>query len=171
MTILPLFQSRLDNIAQGNLKIIKLIPEDKLTWKPHERSMTLGRLGQHLAELPHWMNRIMEADSFDFVLSGYKAPAPPTSVEEIIALHGSKYEAAKAALAAAGSVDMDAEWQMRSNGKVGAKYPRGIAIATQLEHIVHHRGQLTVYLRLLNVPIPGFYGASADDKLAVKATV
>ena len=169
MNTISVFQARLDTIVQGNLKIIKLIPEDKLTWKPHERSMTLGRLGQHLAELPHWMNRIMEADSFDFVLSGYKAPALPATVEEIIALHGSKYEAAKTALAAAGTVDMDAEWQMRSNGKVGAKYPRAIAIATQLEHMVHHRGQLGVYLRLLDVPLPGFYGASADEKLAQKA--
>jgi uncharacterized damage-inducible protein DinB len=164
MTLLPFFQHELDTIVQGNLKIIQRIPEDKLLWKPHERSMTLGRLGQHLAELPHWMNRITESDHFDFVLSGYKAPAPPTSLQEIIELHASKYKAAKAALDHAGSLDMDAPWEVRRNGQVLAKTPRHQAIERQLQHIVHHRGQLTVFLRLLDVPVPGFYGPTADER-------
>ncbi len=164
MTLLPLFQSRLDTIAQGNLKIIKLIPEDRLTWRPHEKSMSLGRLGQHLAELPHWMNRIVEADHYDFVLQGFKVPEPPASLQEIIDLHHAKYEAAKAALANAGTVDMDLVWEMRRSGVAFTVYARAEAIATQLDHMVHHRGQLTVYLRLLNVPIPGFFGPSADER-------
>lgn len=164
MTLLPFFQFQLDTIAQGNLKIIQRIPGDKLLWKPHEKSMTLGRLGQHLAELPHWMDRITEADHFDFVLSGYQAPAPPASLEEIIALHASKYKAAKAALEHAGALDMDAPWEVRRNGQVMSNTPRQQAMERQLQHMVHHRGQLTVYLRLLDVPIPGFYGPSADER-------
>lgn len=164
MNTLSLLQSQLDSIAQGNLNIIECIPEDKLLWKPHEKSMTLGRLGQHLAELPHWMNRILEADHYDFVLHGFKVPEPPKSLQEIIDLYHAKYAAAKAALANAGSVDLDAEWQMRRNGAAFTKYPRAIGLATQLDHMVHHRGQLSVYLRLLDVPVPGMYGPSADDR-------
>lgn len=164
MNTLFVFQTRLDTIAQGNLKIIERIPEEKLTWRPHEKSMSLGRLGQHLAELPHWMNRIMEADHYDFVLQAFKVPEPPASVKEIIDLYHTKYEAAKAALAHAGSVDLDLVWEMRRSGVAFTTYPRAIALATQLDHMVHHRGQLTVYLRLLNVPIPGFFGPSADER-------
>jgi uncharacterized damage-inducible protein DinB len=164
MTLLPFFQFQLDTIVQGNLKIIQRIPGDKLLWKPHGKSMTLGRLGQHLAELPHWMDRITGADHFDFVLSGYQAPAPPASLEEIIALHASKYKAAKVALQQAGALDMDAPWEVRRNGQVLSNTPRHQAIERQLQHMVHHRGQLTVYLRLLDVPIPGFYGPSADER-------
>lgn len=164
MNTLSLLQARLDSIAQGNLKIIERIPEDKLLWKPHEKSMTLGRLGQHLAELPHWMNRILESDHYDFVLQGYKIPDPPASVQEVIDLCHAKYEAAKDALAKADGIDMDLVWEMRRSGVCFTKYPRAIGLATQLDHIVHHRGQLTVYLRLLNVPIPGFFGPSADER-------
>lgn len=163
MTLLSFFHHELDTIAQGNLKIIQRIPGDKLLWKPHEKSMTLGRLGQHLAELPHWMNRITESDHFDFVLSGYKTSAPSTSLQEMIDLHGTKYKAAEAALRQAGTLDMDALWEVRRDGHVLAKTPRHQAIERQLQHMVHHRGQLTVYLRLLDVPVPGFYGPSADE--------
>lgn len=163
MTLLSFFQNELETITRGNLKIIQRIPGDKLLWKPHEKSMTLGRLGQHLAELPHWMNRITESDHFDFVLSGYQAPAPPTSLKEIIALHDKKYKAAEAALMQAGALDLDAPWEVRRNGQVLAKTPRHQAIERQLQHMVHHRGQFTVYLRLLDVPVPGFYGPSADE--------
>jgi uncharacterized damage-inducible protein DinB len=164
MNTLSVLQSRLDTIAHDNRRIIERIPGDKLLWKPHEKSMTLGRLGQHLAELPQWINRILEADSFDFVLSGYKLPEPPASLEEILALHAAKYQAAKAALAKAEGIDMDAEWQMRRNGTAIAKNPRAIALTAQLEHMVHHSGQLSVYLRLLDVPVPGLYGPSADER-------
>ena len=164
MTLLPFFQNQLDTIVRGNLKIIERIPGDKLPWKPHEKSMTLGRLGQHLAELPHWMDRITAADHFDFVLSGYKAPPPPTSLQEIIELQGTKAKSAKAALERAGTLDMDAPWEVRRDGQVLSKTPRYEAIERQLQHMVHHRGQLTVYLRLLDVPIPGFYGPSADER-------
>ncbi|MBS1569141.1 MAG: DUF664 domain-containing protein [Bacteroidetes bacterium] len=164
MNTLSLFQSQLDTIAQGNLKIIERVPEDKLLWKPHEKSMTLGRLAQHLAELPHWMNRILDKDHFDFVLDGFKVPAPPASLQEILDLYRTKYAAAKAALANAEGINMDEEWQMRRNGTAFTKYPRAIAINTQLDHMVHHRGQLSVYLRLLDVPVPGMFGPSADDR-------
>ena len=163
MEQLTLFQHELDSIVQGNLRILQRIPGDKLLWKPHERSMSLGRLGQHLAELPHWMNRITESDHFDFVLSGYQAPAPPTSLQEIIDLHGTKYKAAEAALKQAGALEMETPWEVHRNGQMLSKTPRNQAIERQLQHMVHHRGQLTVYLRLLDVPIPGFYGPSADE--------
>ncbi len=164
MSQLSFFQHELETLLQGNRKIIERIPGDKLLWKPHEKSMTLGRLGQHLAELPHWMNRIAESDHFDFVLSGHAAPAPPSSVEDILNLYARKSEAATSALQQAGGVDMDAPFEVRRNGQVLSKSPRNQAIERQLQHIVHHRGQLTVYLRLLDVPVPGFFGPSADER-------
>ncbi len=164
MNTLSLIQWQLDRIAHGNLKIIECVPEDRLPWKPHERSMTLGRLAQHLAELPQWICRVLERDYYDFVYQGYKIPPPPGTLQEITELYHATYAAARAALQQAGSVDLDAEWQMRRNGMAFAKYPRAVALATQLSHMVHHRGQLSVYLRLLDVPIPGMYGPSADDR-------
>mgnify|MGYP001179538593 FL=1 len=164
MNILSLFQIQLDHIAQGNLKAIERIPQDKLLWKPHEKSMTLGRLSQHVAELPHWIARILEKDHYDFVLDGFKIPEPPTSLQAIIDLYHAKLEAAKAALANADGVDMGIEWQMRRNGAAFDKKPRAQALAHQLDHMVHHRGQLTVYLRLLDVPVPGLFGPSADER-------
>lgn len=164
MGTLSAFQYELDKIVQGNLAIIQRIPSDKLLWKPHAKSMTLGRLGQHLAELPHWMNRITASDHFDFVLSGYQAPAPPASLQEIIDLHGAKAKAAENALKQAGELDLDAPFEVRRDGHVLSKTPRCQAIERQLQHMVHHRGQLTVYLRLLDVPIPGFFGPSADER-------
>ena len=164
MTQLSFFQDQLAALVQGNRKILERIPGDKLLWKPHEKSMTLGRLGQHVAELPHWMNRIVESDHFDFILSGHASPAPPTSVEEILDLQASKSQAAISALKQAEGLDLDAPFEVRRNGQVLSKTPRLQAIERQLQHMVHHRGQLTVYLRLLDVPIPGFFGPSADEQ-------
>lgn len=164
MNYLTIIQGELDTIAQGNKKILERIPGDKLTWKPHEKSMTLGRLGQHIAELPHWLDLITRTDHFDFVLDGYKLPEAPASVEEILKLWEEKYAVAKEALAGAGNVDMEATWEMRRNGVAFASMPRRVAYETQMQHMVHHRGQLTVYLRLLDVPVPGLFGPSADER-------
>lgn len=164
MNYLSIIQGELDTIVQGNKKILERIPGEKLTWKPHEKSMTLGRLGQHIAELPHWMERITAADHFDFVRSGYQAPAAPASVQEILELWEAKYALAKQALGGAAHVDLEQRWEMRRDGHVISGLPRRVAYETQLQHMVHHRGQLTVYLRLLDVPVPGFYGPSADER-------
>ncbi len=164
MTFLETVGRELDNIVAGNKRVLERLPGDKLLWKPHEKSMTLGRLGQHLAELPHWFTRITQLDHFDFVRSGIPYPAPPASVEEIMELWESKSAQAKQALAEAGAIDLDQKWEMRRDGAVISSTTRCDAYTTQLQHMVHHRGQLTVYLRLLDVPVPGLYGPSADER-------
>ncbi|HMN05077.1 MAG TPA: DinB family protein [Flavobacteriales bacterium] len=163
MNYLTIIQGELDTIAQGNKKVLERLPADKLGWKPHEKSMTLGRLAQHIAELPHWMGHITAKDHFDFVRDGYKILPAPASVEEILKLWETSYAQAKKALEGADGVDMEERWEMRRDGQVIAGMPRRVAYGTQLQHMVHHRGQLTVYLRLLNVPVPGLFGPSADE--------
>lgn len=164
MTFLELVGRELDGITAGNKRVLERLPGDQLLWKPHARSMTLGRLGQHLAELPHWIARISQLDHFDFVRSGIPFPEPPSSVEEILELWRAKREQAMQALAEAGNIDLDQVWEMRRDGTVISSTPRREAYTVQLQHMVHHRGQLTVYLRLLDVPVPGLYGPSADER-------
>ena len=144
-------------------KLLEALPEDKFDWKPHEKSMTLGALAGHVAEMPDWLPAMMEA-GMDFAkLEGYQPFVPATRAELL-----EKFEAGVAAFAAplGGRDDefMGSEWTMSMGDKVLMQGPRGkIAREILIHHLVHHRGQLTVYLRLLDIPVPATYGGSADE--------
>lgn len=157
-------QAQLDRILEGNKRLLERIPEDKLDWKPHEKSMSVGELAEHLATLPAWMNRISEADVFDF--KDMSAPQGATTKQQLLDQWRQSADQAKAALAKVPNVNMEANWEMRANGAPYRQMPRHVAYAEQLEHMVHHSGQLGVYLRLLGQPVPGLYGPSADDREA-----
>jgi uncharacterized damage-inducible protein DinB len=146
-------------------KILERVPTEKLQWKPHEKSMTLGRLATHVAEIPHWISEIINGEEFDFANRGYKSPVV-TSQEELVAICEAQTNQAIASLAGTDEASLNKIWTVRNGEQVFFQLPKKVAIrGWGLSHLYHHRGQLSVYLRLLDIPVPGMYGPSADERM------
>ncbi len=146
-------------------KLLEKVPVDKSDWKPHEKSMSLGRLATHIAEAHSWISRILAADDFDFLKYPFTPYVASTS-EELIEILSKSVTNAEKDLEAASESDFDKIWTVRRGEQVFFSLPKKVAIrGWGLSHIYHHRGQLTVYLRLLDVPVPGMYGPSADERM------
>lgn len=161
--------AELQREAVSTRKLLAVVPTDKLEWRPHERSMTLGRLASHVAEIPHWVNRPLESVEFDMAAQVLK-PANCQNTEELLELFETKLSAAISALEKATDEDLAAQWTFRRGDHVISQSTRYEAVRFMMgNHQVHHRGQLSVYLRLLDVPIPGMYGPSADDVAKMQA--
>jgi uncharacterized damage-inducible protein DinB len=151
-----------DHEMETTRRTLERVPEDKLSWKPHQKSMSLGGLATHLATINHWVDATMGMDAFDV------ANAPPTqelkSRKEILAMFDQNAASARKAIAAADDAHLMKPWSLQSGGKTVFSLPR-IAVLRSfiLNHTIHHRGQLSVYLRLNDVPVPSIYGPSADE--------
>lgn len=157
--------AELQREAASTRKLLACVPADKLEWRPHEKSMTLGRLASHVAEIPHWASRPLEGAEFDILAQTVK-PANCTTTEELLELFEAKFSAAITALEKATDEELDVQWTFRRGEHIINQFSRYNAIRFMMgNHQIHHRGQLSVYLRLLDVPIPGMYGPSADDTL------
>ena len=160
--LLPEFDQEMANTR----KTLERVPEDKLDWKPHEKSMTLGRLAGHLAELANWATATLNQDKFDFQPPGAPPYQPliPRSRKEVLDAFDSGAKAARAAIAESSDQHFMANWSLLSGGKTLMTMPRTAVLRSfVLNHIIHHRAQLGVYLRLNNVPVPSIYGPSADE--------
>jgi uncharacterized damage-inducible protein DinB len=161
-TILPEF----DQEMATTRRTLERVPEGKPDWKPHEKSMTISRLAGHLAELPMFAVMAFQGDSFDFQAPGAppRQPTVMTSRRQLLELFDGNVAAARAAIAKASDEDMHKTWALLSGGKAIFSMPR-IAVLRHmiLNHVIHHRGQLSVYLRMNNVPVPSIYGPSADE--------
>ena len=147
--------------ARTTRKVLERVPADKLAWTPHAKSMPLGKLAMHLALAPGAISAWPVRDHYEF--SGDPTPMP-TSTEEIVAAHDAGIEKVKANLASIGDAGLEAAWTAGAGGKTmmtmrKADLVRGLL----MNHTYHHRGQLSVYLRLLDVPVPSIYGPSADE--------
>lgn len=157
------FIEELKHEAASTKRMLERIPEDKFDWKPHPKSRTLGQLATHIAELPGFLNSILTKDQIDFANGDYKHYQTKNQ-EELIKLFQDKIDEVLETLPNTGDEEMQADFTLRSGDHVIASVPRVIAIRSMaLSHIVHHRGQLSVYLRLLDIPVPGMYGPSADE--------
>ena len=150
--------------AASTRRMLERVPEDKFSWQPHEKSMSLGRLAGHVAESPGWIAAILDHEELDFSESDYQPFIPTTSAELLEGFD--KYVVAfEEAMKDRGDEEFFVDWTMRSGDQVIIKTPRAAAIrGFILSHTYHHRGQLSVYLRLLDVPVPGVYGPTADDE-------
>ncbi|MEO8588164.1 MAG: DinB family protein [Flavobacteriales bacterium] len=155
--------AELEKLQAPTRTLLERIPSDKLAWKPHEKSMTLGRLGMHVAELPHWIVKSFEMPEFDFVATPI-APAVPTTIEEILAMQGHTWMKAANYLNNATDANLAVMWTMRRGENVIWSMTRADMARHHIKHMVHHRGQLSVYLRLLDVPIPELFGPTADTR-------
>jgi uncharacterized damage-inducible protein DinB len=144
-------------------RVLERVPDAHLEWSPHERSMSLGQLATHIGELPAWAPRILEQSVFELGPDEIRRPAAPScaAVLESFDRHAG---AARAALAARTDAEYLDRWTLRREGRNVFTLPKAAVIRTMvMNHMVHHRGQLTVYLRLLGVPLPPLYGPSADE--------
>jgi uncharacterized damage-inducible protein DinB len=162
-TLLPEF----DHEMAGTRRELERIPEDKFGWKPHEKSMTLGRLSAHLAEIPSWGSETIAKDSLDMAPPGAPPYKPPvyTKREEILAVFDKNVKAAREALAEATDEHLMGGWTLLMGGNKLFTLPRAAVLRTWvLNHNVHHRAQLGVYLRLNEIAVPAIYGPSADEQ-------
>jgi len=143
-------------------KMLERVPMDKAGWKPHEKSMTLGKLAVHVAEIPHWISNIINIDEFDFQ-QHYK-PCTASTTEELLAVCEENTATAIADIEKMSDADFGKIWVVKQGEQVFFNIPKAVAIrGWGLSHLYHHRGQLSVYLRLLDVPVPGMYGPTADE--------
>jgi uncharacterized damage-inducible protein DinB len=145
-------------------RLLERAPDAKFGWKPHEKSMTLGRLTGHIAELPGWVGTIVDKSGFDF--GGGHSPFSPASTAELLTAFDKHVALATQALKPLTDKALMETWRLTKQGQLIMEMPRfGVVRTLLLNHVIHHRGQLSVYLRLLNVPLPSIYGPTADTPM------
>lgn len=145
-------------------KMLESVPMEQREWKPHEKSMTIGRLATHIADTFRWVSRIATKDDFDFATANFKMHTAETK-QELLSLFNAAFDEAVADLLKMSDDDYLKSWAVKRGEQVMASTPKMIAIrGWAISHLIHHRGQLSVYLRMLNVPVPGMYGPSADER-------
>ncbi len=148
-------------------KTLERVPDEKWDWAPHSKSMKLGRLATHLAEAPGWAIPTIGRAELDLSPPGAPAPYQPVSTSnraEALAMFDKNVAEARTAIAGASDEHLFQTWSLLMGGKAVFTMPRVAVIRSMvLNHIIHHRGQLSVYLRLLDVPVPSIYGPSADE--------
>ena len=162
MTLIPMLLKEMEQEAQTTRKMLQRLPEDKYSWKPHSKSMTLQRLATHVAELPAWVSMTLATDELDFAKNEY-APEIINNTEELLAYFEKNLESGKESLENATDEDLLPNWTLRNGDQVYSVNTKGEVIRMAYCQTVHHRAQLGVYLRLLDIPIPGSYGPSADE--------
>jgi uncharacterized damage-inducible protein DinB len=168
MSIAQMLLPEYDQEMANTRKILERLPDGKFDYKPHEKSMALGRLAGHISELPTYATITMTTDSFD-VPDNYQ-PLVPTTKKQVLESFDKNAAEARAAIASATDEQMLKVWSLRARGKEMFSMPRAAVLRTMvMSHLVHHRAQLGVYLRLNNVEIPGMYGPSADDMKSMQA--
>lgn len=164
--MIPMCQAMLGEIEQEaatTRRVFERIPEEKLSWRPHQKSMTLGQLALHTAQVPGGIAKISQQDEFDASTANFGAPQPK-SLGEIFAAHDESVRAAEDCLKNLTEEKARATWHLKMGPKEVFAVPRaGLLRSIMLNHWYHHRGQLSVYLRLLDVPLPSIYGPSADE--------
>lgn len=162
MQMTQVFLKELEAEALTTRKMLSLIPNDKYDWQPHQKSMTIRRLAAHIAELPGWVTMALNTSELDFATNPYKE-TPVNSTAELLAYFEKTLAEGKASLVAAKDEDLLPQWTLRNGDQIYMEYTKGEVIRVSISQIIHHRAQLGVYLRLLNIPIPGSYGPSADE--------
>ena len=143
-------------------KVLERVPEDRFEWKPHEKSFPLGILATHVATLPTWATETLMRSQIDLV--GNTQPTAAGSKSELLAAFDKNTTDARAALSGRSDAELMAMWSLKRNGKTVFSMPKTTVLRSfVLNHLIHHRAQLTVYLRLLDIPVPSIYGPSADE--------
>ncbi|HUR34087.1 MAG TPA: DinB family protein [Vicinamibacterales bacterium] len=151
-----------DHEMAATRRLLACVPEDRLAWKPHERSRSIAGLAAHIAQITAWSGPILELLRFDLE-NAPAAPADPATRAELLGLFAASTARART-LIQRSDAELHAMWQLRHGGQELFSLPRAAAFRTfVLGHVVHHRGQLSVYLRLNDIPVPPIYGPTADS--------
>lgn len=147
-------------------KVLERIPEDKFGWKPHEKSGSMIWMAAHLANLSGWATMTLQTDELDLMPEGkpMQPPPAPTTRQELLDAFEKNRNESRAAIAAASDADFGGDWSLLKNRQKIFTMPRvAVLRGMVMNHMIHHRGQLTMYLRLNDVPVPAVYGPSADE--------
>ena len=154
-----------DAEVANTVRMLSVVPDGKGDWAPHAKSMSLGRIATHIAELPDWSGVTLNFPELDFAKFDYK-PTPFTTTAENVAVFKAKAKAAREVLANAADATFMEPWTLRKGEQVYFTMPKIAVIRSFVfNHMIHHRAQLSVYLRLLDVKFPGMYGPTADDPM------
>lgn len=148
--------------AQTTRKMLERIPNEKYDWKPHEKSMSVRQLATHIAELPTWVSLTLSTDGLDFATNPYM-PKVINNTNELLNYFEASLADGKAHLEKTNEDELAKTWVLRNGDQIYSSSSKAEMLRTTYSQIVHHRAQLGVYLRLLNIPIPGSYGPSADE--------
>ncbi len=162
MTFVSIFRKELEKESAITRNMLSRIPDDQYDWKPHEKSMTIRQLATHIAELPTWITMALTTDELDFATADYQVPEV-NNTQDLMELFDRSLLNGFSELKEDSEALMEQPWTLRQGEQVFSTEPKSDVIRMALNQVTHHRAQLGVYLRLLNVPIPGSYGPSADD--------
>ena len=164
MTLIDSLIREFNNEAQTTRKHLERLPSDKLDWRPHEKSFTAGGLASHIVECVSWAESIFNLDEVDVDLATYK-PYETRSAVDLLKTFDDKVVSCKHALEGVSEQALMEPWRLKMMGQLMFEKPRADVFRDfTLSHLIHHRGQFSVYLRLLNLPVPGSYGPSADEQ-------
>jgi uncharacterized damage-inducible protein DinB len=163
ITFMESFYKELEHEKIGTRKMLALVPAYKFDWAPHEKSMKLKDLAIHLADLPTWITLAINTDELDFAVSPYN-PRICNNAEELIAYFDETVQEASGLLSSSSDEILEQTWTLKNGEIVYMQLSKLETIRHSFCQLVHHRAQLGVYLRLLNIPIPGVYGPSADEQ-------
>ena len=164
MTIVEALLPEFDREMGLTRRLLERVPEGQFDWRPHSRSMTLGRLAEHLAQLPEWaaLTLTQRGSEIAAPLDGH---LPPSTRSGVLTLFDQNVSKARSALTGRTDAELMAPWTLTSQGKEVFTMPKATVLRTfVLNHLVHHRGQLTVYLRMHDVALPSIYGPSGDEQ-------
>lgn len=157
------YLAEIEHEAVATRRLLERLPADRLAWRPHPKSQTLGQLAMHLAGIPGLVSRLLAVDTMDADAMTFQA-TQPDSVAQVLARFDESLASMREVLSRWGEQDLATTWRFRSGGRDLMAYPKRSMLRTLvLNHLVHHRGQLTVYLRMLDVPLPSVYGPTADE--------
>ena len=162
MTFTQNFLKELEREAITTRKMLDRVPDDQFNWKPHQKSMSVLELATHIAEIPGWIPMVLNTSEMDFANNDYKRPTI-NNHHDLMNYFTQSMEAGKAALLSAKDEQLNDTWTMRSGEKIFSSELKLDVLRGVFSQVIHHRAQLGVYLRILNIPIPGSYGPSADD--------
>lgn len=163
MDIIKGLLSELEREKDNTKKMIDRLPAEHFSWKPHDKSMSLGELANHIVELHNWVDLVISKDQLDFNTD--YVPLTLKSKEDLVEVLENGYLVNKFVIEAIDSQELFNNWILKSGDYVIVEMPKIAAIRFLVNnHLIHHRGQLSVYMRMLDIPVPGIYGPSADDK-------
>jgi DinB family len=168
MNMTDFFLAQLERESKGSRSALERVPEGRQDFKPHEKSMAFGYLATLVATMPSWIAMMVDQDALDLNPPGgsgssYKPPSWSSS-SDLLRIHEDSVAQAQKALRKTTDAHLATTWKLQVAGKTVMENPRHVVIADTFGHLAHHRGQMTVYLRLVGAPVPAIYGPSADDK-------
>src|SRR5262245_25977915 len=165
MKLTELFLAELDREAPRTRRALEQVPTGKDDWTPHAKSMPLGRLAGLVASMPSWISLIIDQDELDLTPARGQGQYRQPATDQLVATHDGLVEKARASLKqTSDDYLMTTNWRLRAGGKVVMDQPRHEVLRDTINHLAHHRGQLTVYLRLNDRTVPSIYGPTADDQ-------